>query len=68
MLYLLPHYVKEGQELPDGGVWLHGRAAPQRDDGRRDEQAAEEGRIPGEGAASGYGEVRATAGLAELAG
>ncbi len=25
-----------GQELSDGGLWLHRRPAPQRDDGRRD--------------------------------
>ena len=41
-----------GQELPDGGLRLHRRPASQRDDGRGDEQAAEKGRLPGEGAAS----------------
>ena len=45
------------QELPDGGFWLHWRTTPQRDDGGGDVETADEGRVPCEGAASGYAAV-----------
>ena len=62
MLYLLPHYVKEGKSYLTVAFGCTGRPAPQRDDGRGDEQAAEEGRLPGEGAAPGYCEVKSGVG------
>ena len=51
MLYLMPHYVKEAEELPHCGVRLHRRAASQRNDGRGDNPAPLKGGIPGEGCA-----------------
>jgi UPF0042 nucleotide-binding protein len=46
-----------GEKLPERGLRLHRRPAPQRDDGRRDAQTAQEGRLLRKGAAPGYSAV-----------
>ena len=58
MLTFLAAALHQGrEELPDGGDWMHGRAAPVGDDCRGVEETAERGGVQGEGGASRYAAV-----------
>jgi UPF0042 nucleotide-binding protein len=54
LTFLLPHYIKEGKELSDGRVWLHGRAASFGVHCGGDEEEADSGRVSREVRASRY--------------
>ena len=54
LLFLLPHYIEEGQELSHRGLWLHRRPASFGDDCRGSAQAAGQGRLPGQGRPPGH--------------